>query len=47
MKNTLKTMWTRFVNYLNTAPASSRERTGMGSYAGLCNLGHDEDNHHH
>jgi hypothetical protein len=45
MKSTLKTIWMKFVNYLN-APAASRKSTAMGSYAGLCGLDHGEDNHH-
>ena len=45
MKNTLKTAWMKFVNYLN-APAGSRDSTAMGSYAGLFGIGHNEDSHH-
>jgi hypothetical protein len=45
MKNTLKTAWMKFVNYLN-APVGSRNNTAMGSYAGLCGLGHSDDSHH-
>ncbi|HEY4073873.1 MAG TPA: hypothetical protein VGM52_12295 [Herbaspirillum sp.] len=44
MKNTLKSAWLKFVNYLN-APVGSRDSTAMGSYAGLCGLGHSEDGH--
>lgn len=43
MKKTLKTLWIKFVNYLNTG---SRDSTAMGSYAGLCGLDHNEDHHH-
>ena len=46
MKNTLKTLWIKFVNYLNTGSAGSRDSTTMGSYAGLCGLDHNEDSHH-
>jgi hypothetical protein len=46
MKITIKTLWAKFVVYLNTVPPGSRERTALGSYAGLCGLGHDEDIHH-
>jgi hypothetical protein len=46
MKIMIKTLWTKFVVYLNTVPPGSRERTALGSYAGLCGLGHDDDAHH-
>jgi hypothetical protein len=46
MKMTIKTLWTTFVVYLNAAPAGTRERAAMGSYAGLCGLGHDEGARH-
>jgi hypothetical protein len=46
MKIMIKTLWTKFMVYLNTVPPGSRERTALGSYAGLCGLGHDDDIHH-
>ena len=46
MKNMLKTMWSRFVNYMNSAPVGSRGQAALGSYAGLCDLGHGEDGRH-
>jgi hypothetical protein len=46
MKITLKNLWTKFVVYLNTVPSGSSKHTALGSYAGLCGLGHDEDVHH-
>ena len=45
MKMTIKTLWVKFVAYLNTVPPGSREHTALGSYAGLCGLGHDETHH--
>jgi hypothetical protein len=46
MKNLLKTVWTKFVNYLNTAPAGSGDHTALGSYAGLCGIDHNDHDHH-
>lgn len=45
MKNTIKSLWRKFVVYLNTVPAGSREHTVMGSYAGLCGIDHDDVHH--
>jgi hypothetical protein len=45
MKNLLKSAWTRFVNYLNTS-AGSDDHTALGGYAGLCDLGHGDNDTH-
>ncbi|MDB5777027.1 MAG: hypothetical protein JWP38_3160 [Herbaspirillum sp.] len=44
MKYFLKTVWTRFVTYLNTDPAGAGNRTTLGGYAGLCDIDHNGDN---
>ncbi|HWZ46630.1 MAG TPA: hypothetical protein VNX00_00215 [Herbaspirillum sp.] len=46
MKKTLKTLWIKFVNYLNAGSAGSHDGAAIGSYAGLCGLIHSEDHHH-
>lgn len=46
MKIILKNAWTRFVIYLNTTPASSREHTALSGYAGLCDMNQGRDQRH-